>query len=220
MSETDKHNIGLRLKSLRKQAGFTMDGLARAIGLKGASSYQRYENPKNYWRKEYLPFDLAVRIGEVLDGKGVSPVQYNEVLLLSGFDRLTEHSLTSTQTSAFPLAPGNAQGRSPEQIFTHHKTAIESGDLYAIMTDYDEESVIISHEKTYRGLKAIEEYFAQFLKTCSGGKWDFKTKFEGDVLLASWRAEWSNGGSKTGSDTFFFRNGLIGIQTIGEYESH
>lgn len=84
---TDVNNIARRLKELRNRAGFSMAGVAHAIGMKGASSYQRYEHPDNYARKEYLPFDIAVRIGTLLDGKGRPPVTMNEVIELAGLDR-------------------------------------------------------------------------------------------------------------------------------------
>lgn len=64
-----------------------MAGIAHALSVKGASSYQRYEHPGNYARKEYLPFDIAVRIGAILDGEGHPPITFSEVVELAGLDR-------------------------------------------------------------------------------------------------------------------------------------
>ncbi len=64
-----------------------MAALAEQLGMKAASSYQRYEHPSNYERKEYLPFDMAVRIGVALDGKGEPSVHRSEIIALAGIDR-------------------------------------------------------------------------------------------------------------------------------------
>ncbi len=51
----------IRLKALRVRAHLTMAEMARAAGLKGASSWQRYESAA--FTKDYLPPEVAVRLG-------------------------------------------------------------------------------------------------------------------------------------------------------------
>ncbi|MBK1837991.1 helix-turn-helix domain-containing protein [Azospirillum sp. YIM B02556] len=71
-----------QLRALRERAGLSRDALAKAIGLKGASSYQRYESAD--YRKKYIPVMLAELIAHALEGKGTPPIQQAEVLQLAG----------------------------------------------------------------------------------------------------------------------------------------
>jgi len=68
------------LKSLRHRADLTMAEMARAAGLKGASSWQRYESPA--FKKDLLPSDVVVRLAEHLPGRGDPPITHDEVLAL------------------------------------------------------------------------------------------------------------------------------------------
>lgn len=60
-----------------------MSKLARAMGLKGASSYQRYENPEMF-TKEYLPLDIARKLAAVVVNTGHPPITESEILALAG----------------------------------------------------------------------------------------------------------------------------------------
>jgi len=92
----DKNQIAARLKDLRNRAGLSMESLALELGMKAASSYQRYEHPDNYARKQFLPFEIALRIGAALDGKGSPPVRLNDVTELAGVDRNIQQDETET----------------------------------------------------------------------------------------------------------------------------
>jgi hypothetical protein len=88
-----------RLKSLRLHANLSMDELARELGYKGASSYQRYED-RGTFKKNYLPLDLTQRLEQVLVGRGDPPITSPQVLALSGLGR----------PDAAPPAAGDADG--------------------------------------------------------------------------------------------------------------
>ncbi len=60
-----------------------MADIAKAIGFRGASSYQRYEDA-NLFRKPYLPLDLAEKLARVMAGKGNPPIAPGEVMALTG----------------------------------------------------------------------------------------------------------------------------------------
>lgn len=77
----DKAYVPVRLRELRERSGLAMEKLARRLGYKGASSYQRYESLD---RAEYLDFDLAERIADAIAGSGSPPITRNEVLELAG----------------------------------------------------------------------------------------------------------------------------------------
>ena len=69
------------LKALRERAHVTMADLARQAGYKGASSYQRYENPDLY-NKPHLPPNLVLRLTDILVDRGEPPVTIDEVMAL------------------------------------------------------------------------------------------------------------------------------------------
>jgi SOS-response transcriptional repressor LexA len=83
MAETKQLPVTETLKALRERAGLSMDRLARACGYKGASSYQRYENPTMY-AKPWLPLPLVASVADVLTGLGEPPITRDEVLALAG----------------------------------------------------------------------------------------------------------------------------------------
>jgi phage repressor protein C with HTH and peptisase S24 domain len=75
--------IALRIKALRERAGLSMADLARALGFRGASSYQRYEDPVLF-TKPYVPLDIAEKLTAALAGRGVPPISRVEVMALAG----------------------------------------------------------------------------------------------------------------------------------------
>lgn len=60
-----------------------MADVAKAIGYRGASSYQRYEDPELF-RKPHLPLDLAEKLARAMTGRGTPPVRKSEVMELAG----------------------------------------------------------------------------------------------------------------------------------------
>ncbi len=85
---SEEQHITDRLRALRKRAGYSMDTLARAIGYRAASGYQRYESREHY-HKAYLPTELVHRLIEALVGRGQPPVTQSEVLELAGLSNMT-----------------------------------------------------------------------------------------------------------------------------------
>ena len=75
--------IALRIKALRERAGLSMADLARALGFRGASSYQRYEDPVLF-TKPYVPLDMAEKLTAALAGRGTPPISRVEVMALAG----------------------------------------------------------------------------------------------------------------------------------------
>lgn len=77
-----KPPITMRLRDIRERSGLSMAELAKAAGYKGASSYQRYEDPALY-TKDYLPLDLIEAIAPAMTGKGMPPITQDEVYALA-----------------------------------------------------------------------------------------------------------------------------------------
>lgn len=86
----------LKLKKLRTRAGLSMAAVAKAMGLKGASSYQRYEDD-TLFRKEFLPLEVVRPLTNILVGRGSPPIAQEEVLSLAGLDSLSRTQLQSLE---------------------------------------------------------------------------------------------------------------------------
>jgi phage repressor protein C with HTH and peptisase S24 domain len=83
MSKTPHPHAAERLKHLRERSGLSMAEIARAVGYRGASSYQRYEDPELF-PKKYLPLDLAEKLARALAGRGSPPISREEVMAMAG----------------------------------------------------------------------------------------------------------------------------------------
>lgn len=91
-------NVTERLAQLRKRAGLSMGELAKRLGYRTASGYQRYENP-DLFRKDRLPGDLVDKLTGVLVGLGNPPITSGEVIDLGKSSLATPlYSYDSPQT--------------------------------------------------------------------------------------------------------------------------
>lgn len=71
------------VKALRERSGLSIAKLAKAAGYKGASSFQRYEDPELYGGG-YLKRDLVAMLAKALVGRGSPPIRQQEVWALAG----------------------------------------------------------------------------------------------------------------------------------------
>ena len=81
--DSSAESITGRVRTLRKKAGFSMDEFARKLGMRGASSVQRYEDPHKY-AGGYLKRDLVSEMARVLVGLGNPPIVHSDVWELAG----------------------------------------------------------------------------------------------------------------------------------------
>ena len=79
-----QEHVTARLKAYRDRAGLSMEAIAHRLGYKGGSSYQRYEDSDRI-KKDYLPFDLVLKLAEALEGLGSPPLTRREILTLSQY---------------------------------------------------------------------------------------------------------------------------------------
>jgi len=100
------------------------------------------------------------------------------------------------------------------QIFDHHLGAFAQG-LDELLKDYDDGSVIVTPEKTYRGTTEIRGFFKAFLDDAQPAFWDaFKVtskSTEGEIAYLAWEARPF---IELATDTLYVRNGKIAVQTF------
>jgi hypothetical protein len=105
---------------------------------------------------------------------------------------------------------------STSKVLDHHWEAFKANDLEATMADYTEESVLITPDKTYKGLQEIRENFvfafSLFPKDSSTLKLN-KSVVQQDVGYIIWEASAPKLKLSFGTDTFIIQNGKIIRQT-------
>ena len=74
-----------RLRKLRDRAGYSMERIARELGYKNGSSYQRYESADEF-RKDILPLNLIHKLDKALAGRGTPPITREEIFALGMID--------------------------------------------------------------------------------------------------------------------------------------
>ena len=105
--------------------------------------------------------------------------------------------------------------RTPQEIFEHHVTALNAGDVDAIVDDYAEDAVLITPQGAVRGRPAIRDTFTGLLEALPEATVDVYTRiYEGDVLFIEWSADSRKGRVRDGIDTFVFRGDAIRVQTV------
>lgn len=100
------------------------------------------------------------------------------------------------------------------RVFEHHLSAFAEG-LAAVMSDYDEDSIFVTPERTYRGLDEIRDFFEMFMEGATPEFWEaftIRAKIvEGDVGYLVWD---SRPQVALATDTLVVRNGKIALHTF------
>jgi hypothetical protein len=103
---------------------------------------------------------------------------------------------------------------STETVLQNHLRAAKVG-LDAIMQDYTDRSVLITHDATYRGLAEIRGFFTALFKQLPEGFFNdlrmHRQEIVGEVAYILWERQPQ---IFRATDTFVVRNGKILVQTF------
>jgi hypothetical protein len=113
----------------------------------------------------------------------------------------------------------SAAGASPdpttESVWSHHIAAWEARDLDAIVSDYDDDSVLILNGQLFQGRDAIKNVFAQLFQIFDGGENRIdQPLLQNRIVYITWHITPTGGAEFYGTDTFVIENGVINVQTI------
>lgn len=112
--------------------------------------------------------------------------------------------------------PSAINEKSTAKVLQHHWDAFKSNDLEGTMADYTEESILVTPDKTYKGLNEIRENFvkafAAFPKDSATLQLN-KSIVQQDVGYIIWQATTPQFKLTFGTDTFIIQNGKIIRQT-------
>jgi hypothetical protein len=113
-----------------------------------------------------------------------------------------------------------ASGLAPEamtRLLTHHLSSFQANDLDALMSDYTDESMLMTVDATYEGMTEIRGFFAamiaQFPTESTRLELDKMTVVD-DLLFIVWHASTPTVKVALGTDTLLIRQGKIHRQTF------
>jgi hypothetical protein len=111
-------------------------------------------------------------------------------------------------------AAGEQASSATQNVLEHHLGAFAKG-LDELMRDYSAASVILTHDKKYRGVTEIRGFFDGFLQSVKPGFWEaFKINAQAidrDVAYLVWEAKpFVN----IATDTLVIRHRKIVVQTF------
>lgn len=108
--------------------------------------------------------------------------------------------------------------KTTQEVLDDHLAAFGGGDMDKILEDYDDTSVIITPDQTYRGLDEIpgffEGLFADFGQEGAEASIDLQ-KVEGDIAYITWHGDTPDNVYEFCTDTFVVEDGIITTQTYG-----
>lgn len=120
MENSPKRHVTDEIRALRERAGLTMAEMAKALGYRGPSSYQRYEDPQVFIGP-VLSLKLAKRLAGALKGRGHPPIEANEIYALAGVE-MNQHG-----QAVMLEEPGRSGLRSKKQTPEPDATAQHRG---------------------------------------------------------------------------------------------
>jgi len=103
-----------------------------------------------------------------------------------------------------------------QQVLDHHVQTFKANDLDGVMADYTEESVLVTPDKTYKGLAEIRENFVvafQMLPSPTTTMTVVNSTVIRDVAYIVWTAQSPTFTFNYASDTFIIQGGKIVRQT-------
>jgi SnoaL-like domain len=107
-----------------------------------------------------------------------------------------------------------------EAIVSHHSDAFVARDIDAIMSDYTEDSVLITPDGVYTGLESIQSRLQEAMQLGDQSESPFtatNTQIVGPVAYVQWEWPMADGSALYGSDTFIISHGKISNQTVSFY---
>ena len=104
-----------------------------------------------------------------------------------------------------------------EEVLNHHLSTFGARDLEGLLSDYTEDSVLLSPQGTFRGLEQLRNLYTAFFDEFGkpGMTFDMDCQIvDGETALIVWKAETADNVYEYAADTFVIRDGKITSQTF------
>ncbi len=141
---------------------------------------------------------------------------YFAVVLLSLVWGCSNNSATTAKDTPESQQTARPSEEKTKQVLEHHWQAFIQNNMEEVMADYTEESVLITPDRTYKGLEEIRDNFKNAYQTFPHDQTTFrlnKSVIVGDVGYILWQAKTPTLDLTYASDTFIIRDGKIFSQT-------
>jgi len=128
----------------------------------------------------------------------------------------TDVSAEGADTPAIRTAVASISEESTKKVLEHHWDAFQANDLEATMADYTEESILITPDKTFKGLQEIRDNFVFAFTIFPKGKSTLKLRksiVQHEVGYITWEATTPKTKKSFNTDTFIIHDGKIVRQT-------
>jgi ketosteroid isomerase-like protein len=102
-------------------------------------------------------------------------------------------------------------------IVMHHLGSFQDNDLEAVLSDYTNESVLVTQDATYKGPGEMKGFFAALMNHFPKQKSSFvldKVSVSNDMVYIVWHASTPSLEVSFGTDTFIVKEGKILQQTF------
>ena len=123
---------------------------------------------------------------------------------------------TQPKTSETPATGSTINETQTQQVLQHHWEAFQGNDLEATMADYTEESILVTPDKTFRGLNEIRNNFVEAFKAFPKDSAKLtlnKSLAVQDIGYIIWSAATPTFQLVYATDTFIVQDGKIIRQT-------
>lgn len=111
----------------------------------------------------------------------------------------------------------SALSKDSENVLLRHLHSFGNNDLEALMSDYTEQSVLITHDKTYNGRDEIKTFFKELMTHFPKEDSNFKLEklvVNDELGFIVWQASTPSLQVSLGTDTFLIKRGKIYQQTF------
>ena len=123
--------------------------------------------------------------------------------------------MKSTILSEEPVA--SALSKLSENVLLRHLNSFKHNDMETLMTDYTEQSVLITHDAIYSGVNQIKNFFTELMKHFPKEHSNFeldKLVVTDELVFILWHAITPSLEVPLGTDTFIIKGGKIYQQTF------
>lgn len=111
----------------------------------------------------------------------------------------------------------SALSKESENVLLHHLHSFASNDLELLMSDYTDQSILITLEQTYNGPREIRAFFTELMNHFPKDHSDFtldKLVSSEELVFIVWHATTPSLEVSLGTDTFVIKEGKILQQTF------
>lgn len=118
----------------------------------------------------------------------------------------------------------STQNDMTRDLLQRHLESFQDNNLDALVSDYTNESVLITQDTSYKGVEEIKGFFAELIPHFPKQKSSFvldKTVINDELVYIVWHGKTPSLDVPFATDTFIIKNGKIHQQTFaGELKFH